>query len=52
MLEYNLGKIFFKTYFISIYKMGDWNIFVEMNVVYLCIQKHKYIYIYLKLNNF
>jgi len=24
-------------------KVKDWNILVEMNVVYLCIQKHKYI---------
>jgi hypothetical protein len=23
--------------------MGDWSIFVEMNVMYLCTQKHKYI---------
>ncbi len=27
----------------SVYKVGDWDIFVETNVVYLCIQKHKYI---------
>jgi hypothetical protein len=44
MLKYNVGKkIRKKNYFISCYKMGDWNIFVEMNVMYLCIQKHKYI---------
>jgi hypothetical protein len=30
-------------YFIFFYKFGDWNIFVETNVVYLCTQKHKYI---------
>ncbi len=24
------------------YKMGNWNIFVETNVVYLYTQKHKY----------
>ncbi len=41
MLEFNLGKIFFlKT--ISFYKVGDWSIFVETNVVYLHTQKHKY----------
>jgi hypothetical protein len=44
MLEYNLGKIFLKkNYFISFYKVGDWNIFVKTNVMYLCTQKHKYI---------
>jgi len=32
MLEYNLGKIFFKNYFIPFCKVGDWNIFVKTNV--------------------
>jgi hypothetical protein len=42
LLEYNLRKrIFFK--FILFHKMGYWNIFVKMNVMYLCTQKHKYI---------
>jgi hypothetical protein len=44
MLEYNLSKIFLKNNFISFYKVGDWNIFMEINVVYLCTQKHKYIF--------
>jgi hypothetical protein len=43
MLEYNLNKTLEKNYFISFYKVGYWNIFMEMNVVYLCIKKHKYI---------
>ncbi len=43
MLEYNLGKIFKIYILISFYKLGDESIFVETNVVYLCIQKHKYI---------
>ncbi len=34
MLEYNLGKRLEKKKFISIYKMGDWSIFMETNVVY------------------
>jgi hypothetical protein len=42
MLQYNVGKSLEKNYFISFYKMEDRNIFVKMNVVYLCIQKHKY----------
>ncbi len=43
MLDYNLGKIFLKkNYFISFFKVGDWNIFVKTNVMYLCNQKHKY----------
>jgi hypothetical protein len=41
MLEYKLGKILKKIILISFYKVGDWSIFVETNVVYLCIQKHK-----------
>jgi hypothetical protein len=41
MLEYNLGKKIRKET-ISFYKMGDWNTFVETNVMYMCIQKHKY----------
>jgi hypothetical protein len=43
MLKYNLSKILGKKKFISFYKMGDWSIFVEIIVMYLCIQKHKYI---------
>ncbi len=43
LLEYNLGKRLEKNKFISFYKVGDWSIFVEMNVMYLCTQKHKYI---------
>ncbi len=42
ILEYKLGQRFFKNYFISFYKVRDYNIFVEMNVMYLCTQKHKY----------
>jgi hypothetical protein len=43
MLEYDLGKILKIYVFHFFYKFGDWNIFVETNVMYLCIQKHKYI---------
>jgi len=43
MLEYNLGKKLEKNNFISFYKVGDYSIFVEMNVVYMCVQKHKHI---------
>ncbi len=43
MLKYNLGNKLEKKYFNSFYKVGDWSIFVETNVVHLCIQKHKYI---------
>jgi hypothetical protein len=43
MLEYNLGNIFKKKLFHFVYKVGNWNIFVETNVMYLCIQKHEYI---------
>jgi hypothetical protein len=43
MLKYNLSKKLKKNCFISFYKLGGWNIFVEMNVMYLCTQKHKYI---------
>jgi hypothetical protein len=42
MLQYNLGKILEKKYFISFYKLRGWNIFVETNVMYMCTQKHKY----------
>jgi hypothetical protein len=42
MLEYNFGKTLEKK-FISFYKIGDWNIFMETNVMYMCTQKHKYI---------
>jgi hypothetical protein len=44
MLEYNLGKILEKKvfHFISFYKVRDWSVFVKMNVMYMCIQKHKY----------
>jgi hypothetical protein len=35
----NIRKILFN----FIYYVGVWSIFVKMNVVYLCIQKHKYI---------
>jgi hypothetical protein len=42
MLKYNLNNILRENYFISFYKMGDWNIFVEKNVILMCIQKHKY----------
>jgi len=41
MLEYELGKILEINYFISFNKMGDWNIFVETNAMYLCTQKTK-----------
>jgi hypothetical protein len=46
MLKYSLGKKLEKNIYIyiSCYKVGDWSIFVEMNVMYLCIQKHKYIF--------
>jgi hypothetical protein len=43
MLEYNLGKRLEENYFISLYKVGNWNIFMETNVMYMCIQKQKYI---------
>ncbi len=43
MLEYNLGNLLERNYFISFYKVGDWSIFVKKNVVYMCTQKHKYI---------
>ncbi len=38
MLECNLGKILGKTlfHFISFHKVGDWNIFVKINVMYIC----------------
>jgi len=43
MLQYNVGKnLEKKIYFISFYKIGDQSIFVKTNLVYLCIQKHKY----------
>jgi hypothetical protein len=42
MLECNLDKRLEKNYVISFYKMGDWKIFFEANVMYLCTQKHKY----------
>ncbi len=29
--------------FYLFYKVGDWNIFVETNVMYMRIKKHKYI---------
>jgi hypothetical protein len=44
MLDITLGKILEKNYFISFYKVGDWSIFVETNVMYMCTQKHKYIW--------
>jgi len=38
VLEYNiLIKILKYIYFISFYKVEDWNIFVKTNLVYLCI---------------
>jgi hypothetical protein len=40
---YNLSKKIKLNCFISFYKMRDWSIFVKTNVMYLCIQKHKYI---------
>jgi hypothetical protein len=48
MLEYNLCKILKKKLFHFIYKVGDWNIFVQTNVVCLCAcvlvyKDHKYI---------
>jgi hypothetical protein len=44
MLEHNLGQILEKKIIsFHVIKGGDWNIFVETNVMYLCIQKHKYI---------
>jgi len=43
MLEYNLNKRLEKKLFHFIHKVGDWIIFVETNVIYMCIQKHKYI---------
>ncbi len=44
MLGYNLGKRLEKKlfHFISFYKVGDWNIFVKTNVMYLCIFKNIY----------
>jgi len=33
MSKYNLSKILKKIKFISFYKMGNWNIFVETNVI-------------------
>jgi hypothetical protein len=39
ILEYNLGKRLKKKHFISSYKMEDWSIFVETNVMYMCISK-------------
>jgi len=41
ILEYNLKKRL--EFFFSFYKVGNWSIFVETNVMYLCTQKHKYI---------
>jgi hypothetical protein len=35
MLKYNLGNKLGKKNFISFYKLGDWSIFVEMNVMHL-----------------
>jgi hypothetical protein len=35
MLEYDLGKRFFIKKIISFYKVRNWNIFVEKNVVYV-----------------
>jgi hypothetical protein len=32
-----------KNYFIVFYKVGDWSIFLKTNVVYMYIQKQKYI---------
>jgi hypothetical protein len=40
MLEYNLGKILENNYFISLYKLGDWSIFVITDIVYMCTRKH------------
>ncbi len=42
MLEYNLGKNLKRNYFISFYKVENWSIFVETNVMYLCTKKHEY----------
>jgi hypothetical protein len=42
MLGYNLGKIL-KKYFISFYNNKKLEYICENNVVYMCIQKHKYI---------
>jgi hypothetical protein len=42
MLEYNLSKIYIFKNYIPFYKAKYWNIFVEMNVMHLCTQKHKY----------
>jgi hypothetical protein len=40
MLEYNITKILEKkNCFISFYKVGDWSILVETNVMYMHIQK-------------
>jgi hypothetical protein len=39
MLEYNIGKRLENKLFHFIYKVGDWSIFVEMNVMYMCTQK-------------
>jgi hypothetical protein len=40
--EYNLSKTLIFKIFISFYKVKYWSIFVETNVMYPCIQKHKY----------
>jgi hypothetical protein len=37
MLEYNLRKKLEKN--ISFYKLRDLNIFIQMKIVYMCIQK-------------
>jgi hypothetical protein len=42
MLEYNLGKRIIFFYFISFYKVGDLNIIMETNGVYLCTQTQIY----------
>jgi hypothetical protein len=42
-LCYNItyAKYLKRNYFISFYKVGDWNVFLKTNVVYLCTYKHK-----------
>jgi hypothetical protein len=41
MLEYNLSKKLEKS-FHSFYNVEDYNIFVKTIVLYMCIQKQKY----------
>jgi len=43
MLKYNIRKILEKKLFHSMYKVRVLSIVVKTNVMYLCIQKHKYI---------